>query len=104
MNSRAALQQIHLFADVLSPRQLDGFATRCKVRFFREGSILMHQGDFGSSMFGILHGRASVTFVDRLDRENAVTTVAAGEVVGEMAMLTGDRRSATVTAVTDVDA
>ena len=64
----------------------------------------MHQGDFGSSMFGILHGRASVTFVDRLDRANAVTTVAAGEVVGEMAMLTGDRRSATVTAVTDVDA
>lgn len=104
METRQALRQLRLFADALSPAQLDDFAARCRLRFFRAGSPLMHQGDFGSSMYGILTGSASVTFVDRTDREKEVATLTAGDVAGEMAMLTGDRRSATVTAIANVDA
>ena len=64
----------------------------------------MHQGDFGSSMFGIVSGYASVTFVDLRARGNTVALLSPGEVAGEMAMLTGERRSATVSADTNVEA
>ncbi len=103
LDTRVALQRLTLFADVLSPGQLDEFARRCRLCFFAQGSVLMHQGDFGSSMFGILNGQASVTFVDNRANGNSVAVLSPGEVVGEMAMLTGDRRSATVLALTNVE-
>jgi CRP-like cAMP-binding protein len=55
-------------------------------------------------MFGILNGQASVTFIDNRAHGNTVAVLSPGEVVGEMAMLTGDRRSATVSALTNVEA
>jgi hypothetical protein len=45
-----------------------------------------------------------VTYVDGLDRENEISRLRAGTVVGEIEMLTGDRRVATVRAVTLVHA
>jgi CRP-like cAMP-binding protein len=103
-DAREALRQLRLFSDVLSPGQLDDLAAQCRPCVFRAGSILMTQGDFGYSMFGILNGVVSVTFVDPHERENAVATLSAGQVVGEMALLTGERRTATVAARTNVAA
>ena len=104
MDKREALRKFRLFADVLRPDQLDQLAAQCHPCFFRPKAILMTQGDFGSSMFGIVEGSVSVTFLDAMERENEVAVLTAGQVVGEMALLTGDRRTATVTALTSVDA
>ena len=104
LKTRDAIRQFRLFADVLSPAQLDELGSQCRACYFRPGSILMSQGDFGNSMFGILDGTVSVSFFDPSAYNNEVTTLTAGEVVGEMALLTGDRRTATATAVTNVDA
>jgi CRP-like cAMP-binding protein len=71
-----------LFADVLSSGQLNELARGCKLCFFARGSVLMHQGDFGSSMFGILNGQASVTFVDDRAYGNTVAVLSPGEVAG----------------------
>ena len=102
VSARDAVRRLRLFSDVLSPDQLDDLAADCRPCVFRAGSILMTQGDFGCSMFGILDGVVRVTFVDPHERENAVATLSAGQVVGEMALLTGERRTATVTARTEV--
>lgn len=104
VDAREALRRLPLFSDVLDPGQLDELAAQCRPRVFRARSILMSQGDFGSSMYGILDGVVSVTFVDPHERENAVATLSAGQVVGEMALLTGERRTATVVARTNVAA
>jgi CRP-like cAMP-binding protein len=102
VDAREALRRLPLFSDVLGPGQLDELAAQCQPRVFRARSILMSQGDFGSSMFGILDGVASVAFVDAHERENAVATLSAAQVVGEMALMTGERRTATVVARTEV--
>jgi CRP-like cAMP-binding protein len=101
---RRALQEIRLFSDVLSADQLDQLARECRPFLFRAGSTLMRQGDFGESMFCIVEGAVSITFVGPAMRQNEIRQIGAGSVVGEIELLTGERRVATVTAVTNVRA
>lgn len=62
------------------------------------GEVLFRQGDRGDSLFFVLSGRLRV---ERAHQSGvvAIAEVVAGESVGEMAALTGDARSATVTAI-----
>jgi CRP-like cAMP-binding protein len=62
----------------------------------------MTEGDFGSSMFAIVKGRVSVTLADRRGHDHDVASVGAGDIVGEMSLMTGARRNATVTAESEV--
>lgn len=100
--SREALQSVSLFSDVLTPDQLDALARDCSPFFFLAGSALMRQGDLGASMFCITEGLVSVVFVDARNRKNAIRQLGPGSVVGEIELLTGESRIATVTAVTNV--
>lgn len=59
------------------------------------GHVLMEEGAAGSEAFVILDGLAEVSIGGR-----AVATVGAGETVGEMALIDGRPRNATVTAAT----
>ena len=61
----------------------------------------MRQGDAGSSMFVILSGRVRVV-IEPSGQEVAV--IEPGGFFGEMSMLTGDPRTATVRAASDVHA
>lgn len=63
------------------------------------GSTLALEGAFGREVVVIVKGTAAVT----RDSEH-VATVGAGDIVGEMAVLSGERRNATVVAETAVDA
>ena len=101
---RAILAAIPLFAEVLNQRQLDHLAARCRAVFLSAGAMLMAEGDFADAMFAIVEGEVTVTFHDRRGEEHGVAALHAGDVVGEMALLTGARRNATVMARTDVTA
>ena len=57
--------------------------------------MLRRQGDYESEVFVLIEGEASVT-IDGSQR----ATVGTGEVVGELSMETGGRRTATLTATT----
>jgi len=103
-DAEAFLKQVSLFADVLGPDQLRYLAAQSRPAFFRAGTRLMSQGDFGGAMFVIASGEVAVTFTDAASREQAVAKLGSGDVVGEMSLFTGDRRTATVSAVTNVDA
>jgi NTE family protein len=104
MDSAEFLADVPLFAEALDEEQLRFLAAQSRPTFFRSGTRLMNQGDFGGAMFVIVTGEVSVTFVDEDAREQSVAKLGPRDIVGEMSLFTGDRRTATVAAVTNVDA
>lgn len=67
---------------------------------FAEGEAIVRQGATGQSLFVIRRGEARVTLSGT---DGEVARLRAGDVLGEMSLLTGEARTATVTAVTDCD-
>ena len=101
-SAREVLGAIPLFAKVLDAGQLERLAARCHEVIFPAGAVLMAEGDFGTSMFALVEGEVSVTLADKRGDAHDVAELSAGDVVGEMSLLTGARRSATVVAETEV--
>ena len=67
-------------------------------RHFRAGEVIIEQGARGSSMFLIVEGVVQVSIENDNSDEAVVGNLTIGEVFGEMSLLTGARRAATVTA------
>ncbi len=66
------------------------------------GQALFHQGDLYDGWYLILAGRLRVVVNDaETGKETAVAELGRGDSLGEMAMITGDKRSATPYAVRD---
>ena len=101
IDAHAVLTAIPLFAETLDARQLDHLAAQCEPAFFPAGTFLISEGDFGDSMFAIVSGEASVTLHDARGDEHGVASIRPGEIVGEMSLLTGMPRNATVKALSD---
>jgi len=89
----------------LSPEALERVAERLEWRYFDPEEALMQQGDASDAMYIIGTGRVRV---ERIDEAGAAPVLLAelgiGEVVGEMGVLDGERRSATVAAIDRVSA
>ncbi|TGM57165.1 patatin-like phospholipase family protein [Leptospira adleri] len=60
------------------------------------GEILLKQGDVGDSMFILVSGRLSWTVRSESGDVLAEGELGKGDIIGEMALLSGDKRSATV--------
>ena len=101
---RQFLAGVPLFFEALNAEQLAFLAAQSRPAFFLADQRLMSQGSFGGSMYVIVSGEVGVSFVDEHGREQVVATLGPGEVVGEMSLFTGDRRTATVVAATKVRA
>ena len=98
VNARKFLAAVPIFADALHAGELDALATGAKRSDFDHGAVIMRQHDPGESMFVVFRGTAEVN----TRHSSSVVHVAAlhtGDIFGEMSLLTGARRSATVTAV-----
>jgi predicted acylesterase/phospholipase RssA/CRP-like cAMP-binding protein len=65
------------------------------------GEILFREGDAGDALYVVLTGRLRVVVAVPDGESRTLAEIGRGEVVGEMALLTGDPRSATVIAVRD---
>ncbi len=103
MEAKAAIHGAKFFNVVLDGAALDSLAAGARPVEFRSGSILMRQSDLGQSLFLIVDGKVTVSVHER-DGDQKVATLSAGDIVGEMSLLTGARRSATVTASGKVQA
>lgn len=73
---------------------VDVFATRT----FLPGQVLMREGEAGEQAFMIEHGRVEVSAC-RDGHTVVLNTLGQGAIVGEMALIDGSPRMATVTAV-----
>ena len=86
---------------------LDGLtrlAEQSRPRRFPAGSQLLGQGDSGDSLFIILEGRVRVERSHpSLLRPVLLAELGPGEVVGEIGVLDGEPRTATVTALRDTE-
>jgi NTE family protein len=91
------LATIDLF-DGLGADALRQIYSRARHRNFPPGMPICREGEPGESMFVIENGVADVTIAGE-----RVRRMRQGDVVGEIAVLTGEPRSATVTAVVPTD-
>lgn len=71
---------------------------------FPAGKTIIHHGDPGYSMFIIQSGQAIATLTDDEGIEYTLSTMREGDIFGEIALLTGETRTANVKAITDVRA
>ncbi len=60
------------------------------------GKALFHQGDPGDSFFLLISGRLHVLVRDKREHLQMITEIRRGEIVGEMAVFTGENRTASV--------
>jgi CRP-like cAMP-binding protein len=97
--ARLMLHQQRLFRN-LTDEQLDELLPRGRVLHFGRGETIIRQGDEADSMFILVDGRAGVS-VEFHGLPKQVSTLGPGNCFGEMSLLTGENRSATVTAQTD---
>lgn len=98
----ALLSRAELFAG-LTAEERGELSTQMRQRHFAEGATLIQQGDPGDSMFILCEGLLNVMIKHRADQpETRVGRLQAGMFFGEMSALTGEARSATVVAATDV--
>jgi CRP-like cAMP-binding protein len=86
----------------LSPSQLEDVSRRLIPVRFRQGEVIIHEGEPGEEMFFMESGRVRVVR-KRGSRMVLLAELGGGDLFGEMALLTGSPRSATVTALSDVN-
>jgi CRP-like cAMP-binding protein len=89
-----------MFADVLNEEQVEGLARSCPATRVAGDTVIIRQGESTASMFVILEGAARVSVTGSDGAAHNVAVLASGDVVGEMSLMTGAPRTATVTAVT----
>ncbi len=70
--------------------------------FFPKDSVIIHQGDSSDTFYVIIEGFVTVSHVTADGREQTVTHLTTGDYFGEIGLLDGRPRIATVTALTDV--
>lgn len=101
------LRRVYLL-NALSDEELTLLASAIKLRQFGRGEILMHEGDEGDRFYVLRKGRVEVYAQGQAGRPQKhmkdIEDSSPENFVGEIALLTGDKRNATVRAITDVEA
>ncbi|HVY19300.1 MAG TPA: cyclic nucleotide-binding domain-containing protein [Bauldia sp.] len=100
MEPRDVLKSVPFFADVLDDAELDELAAHAHFIRYPQGSKPIEEDAPGHAMFIIVSGKAHVTVHGE---DAAVAELGRGDIAGEMSLLTGARRSATITATTPLE-
>jgi small-conductance mechanosensitive channel/CRP-like cAMP-binding protein len=96
-----ALRQIDLFRP-LSDEELSRAAARCRPLHYAAGERIIEEGAPGDSFFILDRGEVEVS-KEMGGVRRPLARLMEGQFFGEMALLTGEKRAATVVAATDVD-
>ena len=94
-----ALSSAALFAP-LAPEERSALLSVARPVQYAAGEAIVRQGHAAKSLFVVMNGEASVTLAGT---QGEVARLRQGDVFGEMSLLTGEPRTATVTAATDCD-
>jgi CRP-like cAMP-binding protein len=97
MSHENALSRVSLFSN-LEPKYIKGIAQICTERDFAAGDQLMKQGEDGIGLFIILTGKVKIEKTDMSGRQVELAANGPGDIMGELAVLDGAKRTATVTA------
>lgn len=89
------------FLAVLNPVQLETVVRASRVEQFLSGERVVRQGDSGQELYVIMEGCADVV-IEKNGLSTVVNQLTVGQFFGEMSLLTGEPRSATVIARTSL--
>lgn len=91
----------HKFFSSLDPDELAELASCGSSRLYHRGQTIFLKGEFGDSLMAVLRGRVKVSAVSNETdvREVAFNVIGPGEIVGEIATLDGQERTANATAI-----
>jgi CRP/FNR family transcriptional regulator len=95
------LAEVSLFAE-LPPATLDLLAQQSLVRRYPRGQVLCSEGDPGDSLLVLEQGRVKISRYAASGQEVVLAGVEAPAVFGELALIDGAPRSATITAQSQV--
>lgn len=96
------LARVPLLAD-LEAGELERIAQVAVPRSYPKGARVFHEGDESDACYVIRSGEVRVTREHSDGRAIALATLGPGELVGELAMLDGGVRSASLEALTDIE-
>jgi hypothetical protein len=96
------LKRVPLFEN-LSPGDIKQVAALAQEETFSDGVIVVEEGEIGDVMFIIVSGEVRI-LMNQEQKEVEIARRKAGEYVGEMALISREPRSATVTALGSVRA
>jgi small-conductance mechanosensitive channel/CRP-like cAMP-binding protein len=99
----AAALRAHAVFGFLTAEQVEALVRQCPVVLFAPAERLVVQEAAADSMFLLVRGSVEVQ-VRRGGRSSVVTRLGPGDCLGEMSLLTGEPRSATVVASEEVEA
>ncbi len=91
------------FLEALGPEVLERLAERARFLLFSGGEKICRQGEPGDSFYVIRRGQVGVEVRDADGEVFLSSEMAVGNYFGEMALLTGEPRSATVFAKSDAE-
>jgi CRP-like cAMP-binding protein len=97
-----SLARIPLLRDV-APEALDQLARCVRRRSYHRGEVIFHQGDPGDTMHLVRGGRVKVVIPSETGDEAVLAILGPGECFGELAIIDGGPRSASVVAMEQVD-
>src|SRR5581483_1756556 len=92
-----ALDRVPIF-EPLSAEQRAQLVASGRLVLYGTGEAIVREGEGGASMFAVVTGTVSVRLASA---SGEVARIGAGGYFGEMSLLTGDPRTATVVAETD---
>lgn len=98
----ALLAKVPLFTE-LSPDELERVASVAIPRSFPRGVRVFHEGDDSDACYVVRSGDLRVTREHSDGRAIALATLGTGDFFGELAMLDGGSRSASVETLTDAE-
>ena len=97
-----SLSSVPLFVD-LDGAELANVEEHCTPRKYPKNSMVILEEEFGDIIFIILTGTVKITRVNDEGKEVILALLGAGEILGEMAILDGEARSANALAQEDCE-
>jgi CRP-like cAMP-binding protein len=91
----ALLAKAPLFAD-LEPSELLRLGALARRRAYGKGDYIFHQGDAGDALFVLMDGRVKVATISEDGDEMILATLQPPDVFGELALIDGGPRSASI--------
>jgi CRP-like cAMP-binding protein len=95
------LRQVGIFSR-LSDAEISDLASRVKLMSFTKDRIIIREGDEGDSLYLVRAGFVKVSHI-RDGKEKILTYLREGSYFGEAALIRGEKRNATVTAISNVE-
>lgn len=90
------IQRVALFQG-LTPEEVEKIFAHGLTMTFKKGDVLFYRDTVGNQMYVVLGGKVGVFG----DGDRCIATLTTGDMFGEMALVTHERRSATVKALED---